>query len=335
MENQSKKVKFEFMNFKKIASIALFFLSITCLSQHTDVINSNRPSESMSAFAVGKNVIQIESGVNYINDKHKLLEYHSSGMFMDFTARYGLLFEQLEAIAEISYQMDKYQLEDNEAFKRTGMRSMNMGLKYLVYDPYKNRKEEINLYSWKANHKFKWNQFIPAVSVYGGLNLNFSNPFLLRDEKPSNFSPKAIIMTQNIFGNGFVLITNVFMDKITTEYSQFGYLITLTKGINDNWSVFFENKGIKSDYYSDGIFSTGAAYLFGKNLQVDFTMSKNFKDTPSLFYGGFGVSWRSDINYKEVRIKIEKDKSKMDKKVEKKDKKSKKKRVDEVKIETP
>ena len=74
MENQSKKVKFEFMNFKKIASTALFFLSITCLSQHTDVINSNRPSESMSAFAVGKNVIQIESGVNYINDKHTLLE---------------------------------------------------------------------------------------------------------------------------------------------------------------------------------------------------------------------------------------------------------------------
>ncbi len=323
------------MNFKKLTSTTLFLIAITSFGQHTDVINSNRPSESQSAFAVGKNVIQVESGVNYINDKHTLLEYQSSGMFIDFTARYGLLFEQLETIAEISYQMDKYQLEDNDAFKRSGMRSMNMGLKYLVYDPYKNRKEKINLYSWKANHKFKWNQLIPAVSVYGGLNLNFSNPFLLRDEKPSNFSPKAMIMTQNIFGNGFVLITNVFMDKITTEYKQMGYIITLTKGINDNWSVFFENKGIKSDYYADGIFSTGAAYLLGKNLQVDFTMSKNFKDTPSIFYGGFGVSWRSDINYKEVRIKVEKDKSKMDKKVEKKAEKSKKKRVDEVKIETP
>lgn len=335
MENQSKKVKFVSMNFKNLTVVGLILASINSFSQHTDVINSNRPSESMSAFAVGKNVIQVESGVNYINDKHTLLEYQSSGMFIDFTARYGLLFEQLETIAEISYQTDKYQLEDNDPFKRSGMRSMNMGVKYLAYDPYKNRKEEINLYSWKANHKFKWNQFIPAVSVYGGLNLNFSNPFLLRDEKPSNFSPKAMVMTQNIFGNGFVLITNIFMDKITTEYKQMGYIITLTKGINDNWSVFFENKGIKSDYYSDGIFSTGAAYLLGKNLQVDFTMSKNFKDTPSIFYGGFGVSWRSDTNYKEVRIKVEKDKSKMDKKVEKKAEKSKKKRVDEVKIETP
>ncbi len=323
------------MNFKNRFALFFLFCSIASFSQHTDVINSNRPSESQSAFAVGKNVIQLESGVNYINDKHSLLEYQSSGLFIDFTARYGLIREQLEAIAEISYQMDRYQLEDEESFKRTGMRSMNMGAKYLVYDPYKNRKETVNLYSWKANHKFKWNQFIPAVSVYGGLNLNFSNPFLLRDEKPSNFSPKAMIITQNIFGNAFVLITNFAMDKITTEYKQFVYLITLTKGINDNWSVFFENKGIKSTYYSDGIFSGGAAYLLGKDLQVDFSISKNFKDTPNLFYAGLGVSWRSDINYQEVRIRVEKDKSKTDKKVEKKAEKSKKKRVDEIKIETP
>jgi len=323
------------MNFKNRFALFFFFCTIFSFSQHTDVINSNRPSESQSAFAVGKNVIQLESGLNYINDKHNLLDYQSSGFFIDFTTRYGLIREQLEAIVEISYQMDRYQLEDEQSFKRTGMRSMNMGAKYLLYDPYKNKKEKVNIYSWKANHKFKWDQFIPAVSLYGGLNLNFSNPFLLRDEKPSNFSPRAMIITQNIFGNAFVLITNFSMDKITTDFKQFVYLITLTKGINDSWSVFFENKGIKSTYYSDGIFSGGAAYLLGKDLQVDFSISKNFKDTPSLFSAGLGVAWRSDVNYKEVRIKIEKDKSKTDKKVQKKAEKSKKKRVDEIKIETP
>ncbi|MBL7885730.1 MAG: transporter [Flavobacterium sp.] len=324
------------MNFKKNPCILLILASISSFGQHTDVINSNRPSESQSAFAVGKNVIQVESGLNYINDKHNLLEYHSKGFFIDFTARYGFIKEQMEAIAEISYQMDKYQLEDDEPFKRTGMRSMNMGLKYLFYDPYKNVKEEVNLYSWKANHKFKWSQFKPAISAYAGANLNFSNPFYLRDEKPSYISPKVMLITQNVFGKGLVLITNTFMDKITTDYRQFGYIITLTKGLNDNWSVYFENKGIKSDYYSDGIFSAGGAFLMNKNFQVDFTISKNFKDTPSLFYGGFGLSWRSDTNYKEVKIKVEKEKSKMDKKVEKEAKKnSKKKRVDEIKVEHP
>ncbi len=335
MENHSSKVKFDCMNFKKIFSTALILASMTSISQHTDVINSNRPSESQSAFAVGKNVIQVESGLNYINDKHNLLEYQSKGFFLDFTARYGFIFEQMEAIAEISYQMDKYQLEDNEPFRRAGMRSMNMGLKYLFYDPYKNAKEEVNLYSWRANHKFKWSQFKPAISVYAGANLNFSNPFYLRDEEPSYISPKVMLITQNVFGNGLVLITNTFMDKITTDYRQYGYIITLTKGLNDNWSVYFENKGIKSDYYSDGIFSAGGAFLMNKNFQIDCTISKNFKDTPSLFYGGFGLSWRSDTNYKEVKIKVEKEKSKMDKKVEKEAKKNKKKRVDEIKVENP
>lgn len=336
MKNHSVKVKFNCMNCKNFTSFLLILVSINSFCQHTDVINSNRPSESQSAFAVGKNVIQVESGLNYIKDKHSLLEYESKGIFIDFTARYGFIFEQMEAIAEISYQSDKYQLEEEEPYKRSGMRSMNMGLKYLFYDPYKNVKEEVNLYSWKANHKFKWSQFKPAISAYAGANLNFSNPFLLRDEKPSYISPKVMLVTQNVFGRGLVLITNTFMDKITTEYKQFGYIITLTKGLNDNWSVYFENKGIKSTYYSDGIFSAGGAYLMNKNLQVDFTISKNFKDTPSLFYGGFGLSWRSDTNYKEVKIQVEKEKSKMDKKVEKESKKnSKKKRVDEIKVEKP
>jgi hypothetical protein len=167
------------MNFKKITPFLLILLSINSFSQHTDVINSNRPSESQSAFAVGKNVIQVESGLNYLNDKHNVLDYHSTGVFLDFTARYGFIREQMEAIAEISYQKDKYQIENEEAFGRSGMRSMNMGLKYLFYDPYKNVKEEVNLYSWKANHKFKWSQFKPAVSFYAGMNLNFSNPFLV------------------------------------------------------------------------------------------------------------------------------------------------------------
>jgi hypothetical protein len=324
------------MSLRKTTLIVLILVSIKNYCQHTDVINSNRPSESMSAFAVGKNVIQIESGLNYLTDKHALLDYKSTGIFIDFAARYGFIKEQIEAIAEFSYQKDKYKIEKNDPFGRSGLRSMNMGLKYLFYDPYKNVKEEVNLYSWKANHKFKWSQFKPAVSFYAGMNLNFSNPFLLRDEKPSYISPKVMVITQNVFGNALVLITNVYVDKVTTDYRQIGYIFTLTKGINDNWSVFFENKGIKSTYYSDGIFSGGGAYLMNQNLQVDFTISKNFKDTPALFYGGFGISWRSDINYKEVRIKVEKDKSKMDKKVEKKaDKNKKKKRKDEIKVEIP
>lgn len=322
------------MKFRSILAVLFFSGALPVFGQYTDVINSNRPSESMSAFAVGKTVIQLETGINYINENHDILERKGSGLYMDFTMRYGFLREQLEFIGEGTYQSDKFQIEQEEPFKRSGMKSMNLGLKYLIYDPYKNKVEKVNLYSWRANKKFKWSQLIPAVSVYAGLNLNFSNPFLLRDEKPSNFSPKAMLITQNTFGGGFVFITNVYMDKITTDYRLTGYMLTLTKSVRDDISIFLENRGYISDYYADGVFGVGAAYLVNKNFQVDCTLSKNIKTTPGLFYGGFGLSWRSDTNYKEVKIAVPKEQSKTDKKMEKQAKK-KKKRMDEVEVEKP
>ncbi len=293
--------------------------------QYTDVINSNRPSESISAFSVGKKVLQLEGGIGYISDKHSLLGYKSTGQFADLSLRYGIFFEQFEAMVDINYQNDKF-VDLNTSTNRSGVKNATIGGKYLVYDPFKNYEEKVNLYSWKANHKFKWRQLIPAVAIYAGANLNFSTPYLPKNETTSPVSPKVMLVTQNVFANGFILLTNVFFDKISTPRENMGYTLTLTKGFNDKWSGFFENKAIVSDLYSDGIFSAGAAYLISEDLQVDASISKNFKATPDLVYGSIGISWRNDFNYKEVKIKKPKNQSKTDKKMEKKKEKDKKRR---------
>jgi hypothetical protein len=44
----------------KIALAVDFMFPIINYGQHTDQINSNRPGETMSAFAVGKSVIQLK-----------------------------------------------------------------------------------------------------------------------------------------------------------------------------------------------------------------------------------------------------------------------------------
>jgi hypothetical protein len=318
------------MKIKLFALLVSLFIFQNNFAQYTDVINSNRPGESMSAFAVGKKVIQLESGINYINEKHNVLDYEAKGFGLDFNVRYGIFREQLEAIAELNYQKDTYE-NLNGSTSRNGLKTATLGFKYLIYDPFKNYEEKVNIYSWKANHRFKWRQFIPAVSAYVGANLNFSeNPFLYTNEETKNISPKVILISQHIFPQAFVFVTNIFVDKITTNNQSIGYVITLTKGFNDKWSGFLENKAIKGDYYADGIFSGGAAYLVTKNLQVDASISKNYKDTPSLLYGGIGVSWRSDTNYKEVKIRTKKQKGGKDKG---KDKDKKKKRLDEVEPE--
>lgn len=327
------------MKAKILSLFFTFFTTYITFGQYTDLINSNRPGESMSAYSVGKTIIQVESGISYLSTKHEELDYETKGMNLDLVGRYGFFIEELELIGGINVQTDSYKNNFNPynviEEQRTGIKSMSFGLKYLVYDPFKNFKEKVNLYSWKANHKFKWRQFIPAISIYAGTNLNLkSNKFIDESEKISIISPKVMLVTQNIFNKGYVFVTNIFYDKFTNDHKTIGYVITLTKGFNDNWSGFIENKGVSGDYNIDNIATLGAAYLLTKNIQVDASISKNFKNTPDLLYGGIGISWRSDKNYKEVKYVTSKEGKKRNKDNAKNEKESKsKKRKDAIDLE--
>ncbi|OYU79585.1 MAG: hypothetical protein CFE23_13445 [Flavobacterium sp. BFFFF1] len=305
------------------------FASATVSAQYTDVINSNRPGKSLSAFSVGKSVFQAEGGLNGFVEKHELLATDTNGINMDLSLRWGLFYEQLEFNFDLQYQYDAYNTPFGSE-NRSALRQTTIGAKYLFYDPNKNYEEKPNLYSWKANHKFKWREFIPAVAVYAGFNLNFDNPFTF--ETDPAISPKVMVITQNQFSGGYVFVTNIIADKVTTDFPSYGLILTLTKGITDKWSAFVENQNYKSDYYSDALIRGGAAYLIRENIQLDGSLTFNLKNTPSVFSGGIGLSWRFDKNYKPVLIRSGKNDGK-DKDKDKKNKDKKKKRKDEVELE--
>jgi Putative MetA-pathway of phenol degradation len=314
------------MKIYKVLFLLLF--ATNSFAQYTDIINSNRPSESMSAFAVGRTVIQLESGLGYINENYNEIDYKANGFLADLTARYGFFKEYLEAIAEVSYQKDTQEFSSNSK-NRSGVKATTLGVKYLIFDPFKNPDETVDLYSWKNNNKFKFSQLIPIFAVYGGMNFNFSaNEFQISDKKLEIISPKIMAITQNIFGKQYVFITNTFFDKIGTEAQNVGYLLTLTKGFSEKWSAFIENKGIYGKGFSDSFLSGGGAYLLNSNLQVDASVSKNFKNSPSTLYVGIGVSWRSDSNYKDFLVATpEKSKELKDKENRKKKKKNNEKKI--------
>jgi hypothetical protein len=280
--------------------VCLFISSTNTFAQYTDDINSNRPGNSMSAFSVGKTVLQVESGLNYINENHSLLGYTAKGYSADLTTRYGFFREELEAVLNFNYQNDCYNL-DTLGIHRRGLKTTTFGFKYLVYDPMKNYEKKIDVKSWKANHKYDWHSLIPSIAVYAGFNINSNKELFARTNKSiGTFGPKAMVITQNILPRAWVFVTNVFMDQYGTSMQTLGYVVTLTKGFNDHWSGFIENRALKNDYYSDGFFTGGAAYLFSHNLQIDASVSRNYKTTPNVFYAGLGASWRFDGNYDEV-----------------------------------
>ncbi|WP_029269062.1 transporter [Flavobacterium sp. KJJ] len=294
------------LKIKNLFITALFFAPQIFFAQYTDVINSNRPGETMSAYAVGKSVFQAEFGVYGIKEKHDLLDYDASGFGTDLTLRYGAFLEKLEFILDLEYQMENFDTPYT-SYKKNNFRQTVLGAKYLIYDPYKNYTKAKNIYSYKANHKFDWHSLIPAVSIFAGANfVGADNPYSFSPE--SSISPKIALVTQNLFGGGkWVFVTNIIADYISTDYPSYGYVLTLTHGFNDKWSGFVENQGYKSDFYSDGIVRGGAAYLLSPDMQIDASLSTNFKNTPSIFYGGVGISWRYDGRYKEKQMEFKKE----------------------------
>lgn len=287
-------------------SIKTYLLLFACLifstnvfSQYTEVINSNRPGVSSSAFAVGTNVAQLEVGPYILKEEHTPLNYEVSGFGIDFTVRYGLFLSELELNIEGTYQNDTF--TDNRSTipvedKRSNFKSFAIGAKYLVFDPNKNAEEDKpNLYSWKANHSFKWKSLIPAVAVYAGVNFDTkNNPYVAPGV--DGISPKIMIATQNNFAGGWVFVLNLIKDRIGTDQSDFQYILTLTHSFNPKWVVFGEAHGISSDFYADNLIRFGGAYLLNKDFQLDTALTFNTKDTPSVFSVNFGASYRFDFH---------------------------------------
>jgi hypothetical protein len=284
---------------KSTIIIALCLLTTNTFAQYTDVINSNRPGVSRSAFSVGTNVAQFEVGPYMINEKRPpSTSYEVSGFGADFAARYGFLFEELELNVEGTFQSDTktYTANIDAEDKRANFKYLTIGAKYLIYDPYKNSEEEKpNLYSWNANHRFKWKALIPAVAIYAGANFDTkNNPYT--SSGIEGFSPKIMIATQHNFNGGWVFIMNFIKDRIGTDQSDFQYILTLTHSFSPKWVIFGETQGIQSDFYADNLFRFGGAYLWGKDFQLDSAVTFNTKDTPSVFGVNFGMSYRLDFH---------------------------------------
>src|SRR3954468_23817743 len=124
---------------KKIVVAVFFMIPFIQYGQHTDEINSNRPGETMSAYAVGKSVIQVETGIYGIKENHSLQNYDANGFGLDMTLRWGLFKEKLEFIADLQYQYEQFSAPMS-SYDKSAFRQTIFGAKYLLYDPFKNYK---------------------------------------------------------------------------------------------------------------------------------------------------------------------------------------------------
>ena len=100
-------------------------------------------------------------GGNFSDLSHKSLNFsYLKETELVYTIRYGLLLEKLELIVNGSYNQNKsvntLNNSSSEELKSSFLNKQTLGFKYLVFDPYKNKKwHGTSVYSWKKNNNLR------------------------------------------------------------------------------------------------------------------------------------------------------------------------------------
>lgn len=283
---------------KHLFLISVLFVITTANAQYTKEINTNRPSSSMGAYSVSKGIFQLEGGYIYQKDSFHTEHFNTQNNFQ-IQARYGEIAEQLEFVADAQFS-SYHQKQNNFALSDAGFRQLNFGAKYLIYDHYKYYVEKRNVYSWKANQRFKWGRLIPAVALYGGIQ--FNNKYHIYYPELPETSLKTMIIAQQHWSQRFSITYNLIGEHITNEnFRSLSYIVTASLGLSPRWSVFGEHSGIFDRKYKEftvpfkdeAALKGGFTYKITPDLQIDAFAGTSIDNTPRKIQAGIGVSWRN------------------------------------------
>jgi hypothetical protein len=278
---------------KQFCSILLLFLSANLSAQFTDIINSNRPGQSDTPYAVGKGIHQFEAGISFADNNNIVLQSTFETKTLEFLFRTGVLLERLEVDFRANYKNEQQRIIKDDAFNSKtiqGLSDVGIGVKFMIYEQkYQDKSQQIR--SWKKRTSFDRRRLIPTVGIYTGLNANMvSNPF--KDEfNHSTF--KAAILLQNNLSSRFVLLNNLVIDKIAQENEYFKHTISGTFAISTTFSTYIESVGQYSvdakPFFDHGF---GFAYLISPDLQVETSFRSNLAENYDDFLVSVGVAWR-------------------------------------------
>lgn len=283
--------------FQKLCILWIVLFTSTISAQYTGVINSNRPGFSESPYSVGTGVYQLEASMFLRKTGIYPTFSRPQSNGFDFLFRTSFFKERLELNANFAFQKDKIAFENifTSSYSVNGLSKFTIAGKYLVYEQeYKDKSKEIR--SWKERHRFDWKRLIPSVAAYAGVNTDFVGEI----HKVGQLSPKVGILLQNDLTRDLNIITNIFYDKIGTDFAEFSYIITGTYSFNERWSTFIENQTTFNQIENTTNLGSGIAYLFNRDIQVNSSLRLLVNGRSSGFYTSFGVSYRLDKHKDEV-----------------------------------
>lgn len=255
-----------------------------------ETIASDRPGQAVSALTVGKSIIQIQSGLNFSKTSADFTAYElNTGIFSNFTdVRYGLS-KTFEVQATLGYSFAS--ADGVTDFSRippeistvnsNGFSVFAIGARYNLLSPRDSKKPTLGV---------RTNLFFPVSD-------EFNN---------DTYVDITFMHSQELFA-GIGLSTNLGLSwnpGVTNENTPgITYVINLARQLGtSDFSAFVEYYGVYVDgagEFSDGFshnFDGGLAWLYSKDLQIDFSVGYSKSGDITNWFVDSGVSWRFQTN---------------------------------------
>lgn len=250
-----------------IALYLLMFVGNTALAQYNETIRTARPGQAVGPFTTGKDVFQIQTGLNYGDFEDD--DNSETGNNATYTAslRYGLL-ENFEIRSAFSLRSDEVIQVGDQTDNFGGLSFWNVGIRYNIIDG--------------GGYK-------PSFGFQTDVRLTWVDEAYQSEE----IAPRMMLIHGQRLSETFVLTTNWAIAWNGNDNQPKGtYVVNISFPIAGKWSSFIENYGevVGDDF--DTRWDTGLAYLVNNDFQLD--VSGGFGKNEGLtdwFIDG-GISWR-------------------------------------------
>lgn len=253
---------------RRLYIVVLTFLSFFSNAQYNPIIRTARPGQSIGPFTVGKNIFQVQSGVDFFGSKNGNTGERTEGVLHNTVIRYGLA-ERFEISTLINYNSITIRSEDSDR-KTNGLDGLDIGGRYEL---------------------FEGKGLIPNI----GLQVRFRLPVLSEDYSIDHVAPRFIVVTNQKLSETFTLFTNWggAWNGNTGDFTGI-YTINLAFPITEKLGSYIENYGSITAGVFESRWDTGFGYLVTNNFQLD-------------AYGGYGKNHGAQDWFVSMGISIRTD----------------------------
>lgn len=251
---------------------ALLIINLLCLSgmvrgQFYETVRSGRPGQSIGASTVGKDIFQIQSGVDYFGYENTNAKISGNGYLTNAALRYGLT-DRFEIGGFLEYRTESI-TDSSFSASREGFSNVLIGLRHQISTG---------------------NGLAPSVGFQFRLRLPVGSSYY----RTANLAPSFIFVTSQQWSR-FTLITNLGGSWNGSNATPTGlYTVNFSCAFTSTFGAFIESYGSLTSGFFESRFDTGVAWLVTNNLQVDFLGGLGSNRGLNDYFVSTGFSWRTN-----------------------------------------